>query len=574
MFDSLAIAAVADELRDFVGGRVQRAVQVDRLSIGLELYARGERRWLYATADPERSGLWLVEDALGQAPGLTSPLLLLLRKWVRGARLAAVGQPPFERVLHLTFESSPYVEQESEAAPARRLDLIVEATGRLANLILVDEAGLVMDAIKRVPPTINRVRTILPRRPYAGPPPQEKAAPDRVDAAFLRRFLVDSAGPAASALTRLVRGISPLAAREAVFRAGGAADTPASSTDPERLAAALAELVGPLRDPAGWRPSVARAESGYSAFAPYELTHAGTLERVDTFSRAVQRFFGNRATRSTRDQAQTQLKGEIAIVLERARHRLGSLERELAGSDRADRLRESGELLLAYATSVPAGAEQVDLHGQLIALDPTLGAVENARAYFERYGKARDASRRLPEMVAQARARVDYLAEALVHVDLADDPDAVAALRRELAAGDALPGSAAPSSARPGRGAAAPSPLRLRLGEHTVLVGRSGGQNDEVTFRLAAPDDLWLHARGVPGAHVILRVGPQRPEDATVRQAAEIAAYHSASRAAAAVPVDVTERRHVRKIKGGPPGAVTYSRERTLSVAPRAPTRA
>src|SRR5262249_24856749 len=151
LFDSLAIAAVADELRHFVGGRVQRVVQVERLSIGLELYSRGERRWLYATADPERSGLWLVEDALGQAPDLTSPLLLLLRKWVRGAHLAAVEQPPFERVLHLTFESSPYVEQGAEAVPARRLDLIVEATGRLANLILADEVGLVMDAIKRVP---------------------------------------------------------------------------------------------------------------------------------------------------------------------------------------------------------------------------------------------------------------------------------------------------------------------------------------------------------------------------------------------------------------------------------------
>jgi predicted ribosome quality control (RQC) complex YloA/Tae2 family protein len=573
VFDSLAIAAIADELRDFVGGRVQRAVQVDRLSIGLELYARGERRWLYATADPERSGLWLVEDGLGQAPGVVSPLLLLLRKWARGARLLAVEQPPFERVLHLAFESSPYVEQEAESAPARRLDLIVEATGRLANLILVDEAGRVMDAIKRVPPTINRVRTILPRRPYVPPPPQEKATPYHADAGLLREGLRGRDGTAASALTALVRGISPLAAREAVFRAGAAADAGARDVDPERVAAALTELVAPLRDPSAWRPSLARPGEAYSAFAPYELTHAGAFEPAGTFSAAVQRFFGNRAAGSTRDQARTQLKRELVMVLERERRRLESLERELAGSGQADGLRHAGELLLAYATSVPSGADRVDLHGQAIALDPRRGAVENAQAYFERYGKARDAARRLPELITQARARVDYLAEALVHADLADDPEAVAALRRELAAGDALGGSAPPAGRKPARGGA-PSPLRLRLGEHTVLVGRSGNQNDEVTFRLASPEDLWLHARGVPGAHVVLRVGVHPPGEATVRQAAEIAAYHSASRAASSVPVDVTERRHVRKIKGGPPGAVTYSRERTLSVAPRAPTRA
>src|SRR5262249_41241491 len=155
--------------------------------------------------------------------------------------------------------------QGAEAVPARRLDLIVEATGRLANLILVDEVGLVMDAIKRVPSTINRVRTILPRRPYAPPPPQPKAAPDQADAGLLAGALAGADGPAAAWLTGVVRGVSPLAAREAVFRAAGAADAPAAAVDPARLAAALAELVAPLRDPTAWRPSLARAGEGYGA---------------------------------------------------------------------------------------------------------------------------------------------------------------------------------------------------------------------------------------------------------------------------------------------------------------------
>jgi hypothetical protein len=348
------------------------------------------------------------------------------------------------------------------------------------------------------------------------------------------------------------------------------------------LAAALAELVAPLRDPSAWRPSLARADDGYSAFAPYELRHAGPIERVARLSQAVQRYYGSRATRSTADQARAQLKRELEGRREREQHRLDALERELAQSERADRLRRAGELLLAYASALPHGADRVELHGQEIELEPSLSPVENAQRYFERYTRARDAARRLPDLIAPARALVDYLTEALVYADLADDPDAVAALRRELSAVDAprtevarpaghrtrpeRPGQAR-SAARPAA-AAAPAPLRVRLGEHTLLVGRSGRQNDEVTFRLASPDDLWLHARGVPGAHVILRAGPGRPDDATVRRAAEIAAYHSASRGAGAVAVDVTERRHVRKIKGGPPGAVTYSGERTLQVRP------
>src|SRR5438045_2940593 len=101
MFDSLAIAAIRDELRDRLGSRVQRVVQADPLSIGLELYSRGERRWLLCTGDPRRAGAWFVDGKIGQSPAPPSPMLLLCRKHLHGARLEEVEQPPFERVLHL-----------------------------------------------------------------------------------------------------------------------------------------------------------------------------------------------------------------------------------------------------------------------------------------------------------------------------------------------------------------------------------------------------------------------------------------------------------------------------------------
>jgi predicted ribosome quality control (RQC) complex YloA/Tae2 family protein len=572
MFDSLTIAAIRDELQPFVGGRVQSVVQLDALSIGLELYNRGEHRWLYTTADPEKAGLWLVEERLGQAPGLVSPLLLMLRKWARGGHLAGLTQPAFERVLHLHVEVAPYVEQPG----GRRLVLIVEATGRLANLILVDEAGLVMDAIKRVPPTINRVRTILPRRPYVGPPPQEKATPLEAEPAFLAAVLArgaSSARPAgaATALVQAVRGISPLAAREAVFRAAGRADALAAEVDPGRLAGALAELIAPLRPDSGapWLPSLAVGDDGYTAFAPFPLTHAGPYEPTDTVSEAARSFFGGRAApRSTTGQAQASLSGEIRAARDREQRRLESIERQLGGAAEAESLRESGELLLAYATQIPPGADRADLLGREVALDPTLTAVENARAFFERYTRARDAARRLPEMVAEARARVAQLAEAQVHADLADSPDAVSALRRELLDAGALgSGPAAKPSGSPRRAARLgqpPAPLKTTLDGHQLLIGRTAAQN-AAALDLAAPEDLWLHARGLAGAHVILRGSPS---EETILRAARIAAYHSEARDAGSVPVDVTERRNVRKIKGGNPGAVTYRGERTLAVTP------
>src|SRR5581483_10499925 len=151
------------------------------------------------------------------------------------------------------------------------------------NVILVDEGGLVVDALKRVPPTLNRQRTILPRRPYVGPPPQAKASPPEATAELLAEPLT-SERPAAAALVAAVRGISPLAAREVVFRASGRADAPARDVDPERLLRALRELVAPVH--AGpdvvWQPSIAFAEERVTAFAPYELRHLPRFERVAT----------------------------------------------------------------------------------------------------------------------------------------------------------------------------------------------------------------------------------------------------------------------------------------------------
>ena len=113
------------------------------------------------------------------------------------------------------------------------------------------------------------------------------------------------------------------------------------------------------------------------------------------------------------------------------------------------------------------------------------------------------------------------------------------------------------------------APLRLELSNGlTLLVGKNSRQNEEVTFRQASPNDLWLHARGVPGAHVIVKSGGRPVPDPVLREAAALAAYYSQSREATSVPVDYTEQRYVRHIKGGGPGMVTYEREHTLHVAP------
>jgi predicted ribosome quality control (RQC) complex YloA/Tae2 family protein len=221
---------------------------------------------------------------------------------------------------------------------------------------------------------------------------------------------------------------------------------------------------------------------------------------------------------------------------------------------------------------VATGQTELLVDGERVEVDPLLSAVENAQALFARYRKAREAEERVPELLASARQQAEYLAELRALVEVADQMEAIRALRREVSAAVGEPSKGTASHARAGgeraRGSTTRAPYRrVPLGEgYEALVGSSAAGNALVTFELGRPDDTWLHARGVQGAHVIVR---DTPPERVLERAAELAAWHSAARAATSVDVDVAPRRYVKKIPNAPAGLVRYSNERTLRVQPR-----
>jgi predicted ribosome quality control (RQC) complex YloA/Tae2 family protein len=544
-FDALTVAAVRDELEPLLtGARMQKLVFVDELSLAIEFFAPSAGRTpvlLSARLDHNRI------QRLGQLPARgvdrDTPFILLARKHLRNARVRSVSQPPLERVFQLDCE------QRDPSDRLYRVVLIVEAMGRRSNLILVDGEGAILDAARRTPPSRTR-RPVLPHMPYEPPPPQDRLLPDALSAETL------ADGPPGALAKRLadrVAGLSPLAAREIAFRVADAD------------LAIVAEEVRTFITTHAWSPTVAYdADSAPLDYAPYQLTHlaaAGArLQDFESISDAMTAFYA--ADRPRKGDPLAAERKALLAPLERATHtttrRIAALEHQLEiGQTDRDPLREAGELILTHQAELPLGTTQF----QTIELDPTLTAVENAQAYFARYRKARDAEERVPELLEEARNSLDHLANLRTLVEVADQMDAIRALRREVgAAVGAKQNAKTPSKSTPYR--------RVTLDGWEVLIGTSAEGNAKVTFDLARGDDLWLHARGVPGAHVILR-GVGNPPDDIVERAAQLAALHSASRAASAVEVDVAQRRYVKKVPGGPPGLVRYTNERTLRVMPR-----
>jgi len=580
VFDVLTIAALVDEVqRTLIGGRVQKVAQTGPFAAALEIYA-GQRWGLLIDIKPQEPKLYLTRSLPASDPDQVTPFLLLLRKYVRGARLVAVEQVPLERIARFRFATVLVEERRGdlERKPVET-ELIVELMGRHSNAILVSADGHILDVLKRVPPTMSAARPVLPGRPYQPPPPQLKRDPRQLTADRVASLLLE-ARPDAELPTLLVQqlaGFSPQMAREATYRAVGVASVTVNELRerpdiPARLAAAIASVLEPL-ETHHFEPTVYRSSGEPVAFAAIRLhyLHGLEVETCSTISEAIERFFLERPEPSERAAdryAQRRARLLEAIARERARleARVRALEQERDRAAEAERWRLMGEAILASLAVIEPGQRELVFDGLRIPLDPERTPVENAQEYFERYRKAKAAAEQVPARLEATRLELEYLEQLRALAMVAESAETLETLRQELGLLEDAAGSAASGKKAKQR------KLRVWRTERgdRIIVGRNARENDWITFSVARPDDTWLHARGLAGSHVIVQwAGPEDPR--ILEKAAAIAAWYSEGRESTRVAVDATRRRDVRRIPGAAPGLVRYRNERTLHVRPLPP---
>lgn len=572
-YDTLTMSAVRDEMVEhLLEGRVQRVVRPSRHALGLEIYA-GERYQLLISAESRAAHMFLAEEKLRRGTETPSPLQLLMRKYVRGARLRALVQPPFERILRLTFEGA-----QGEVV------LVCEIMGRLSNVILLDANDVIMGAVKPVPASVNPYRAILPEEPYVPPPPQDKENPLHLTPTLMQEIVEEETGDYLwRRLVQGVFGISPLLAREIFYRATGTVD-PDFDLRWEHYRVLVAVTLDLMRLPEthDWSPCVAYEGEGEgrqpAVYAPYELTHLPDREKVASISVAISRVLKARESLDAYREVRARLHRLIDDQVERYEGRLASLQASRISDEELARLEAKGNAILAMIYSIQPGQQElvVDLsqfstdlndasdEPTAIRLDSALSPAENAQKFFEEYKKKKAAGRKVPRLIRRTKMDLAYLKQLRTEVDLAEDRPELDEVKERLEEAGYLPPDKKTRSTGQVR-----SPIRVRSEDDMlILVGRNSRQNDEVTFREAAPDDIWLHAHDVPGSHVVIKSGGAEVSEETLRLAARLAAYYSAARQRSRVQVDYTERRHVRHIRGGRPGMVTYRQEETIVVSP------
>jgi predicted ribosome quality control (RQC) complex YloA/Tae2 family protein len=596
VFDSWTTAAMAAELAQVVvPSRVQQVVAVDGQTIALELYAGGRRHYLLASASRQAPRLLLAGDKVRRGVDPPSPLLQALRKLVRGAGLVGVSQPPWERILHLDFQHPSY----------GRTRLVAELMGRWANLLLLRppsgatlehplESWRIMACVHTVRPpdsvpTIEdragtssspsrRPRPVVPGGLYQ-PPPLLRGLPLGTLTAPQLGDLLAKAGPDAILWRTLVsglQGLSPPVAREISWRTTGDADARVAALASQvSLLATIADFADMVSS-ARWQPCVVLDAAGTPvAFAPYPLAHRaggdlGRLQSMDSISAAAGRYFQHLQQRDGDPYATA--RAGVARLIEGAQERLqrrrDAIARELLPPAEIEALRSAGEWILALASQIGPRQDELAPPAEAglapIPLDSALSPADNAARYFQRYRKARRAAEAAGPRLAAVDADLAYLAQLAADLRLASERGEIDAVTTAL---DEAGLTRSRVRAATAAAAKVAGPRRFVTAEgYPLLVGRNARQNEQVTFDLAGPDDLWLHARGVPGAHVVIRSRGQPVSEATLTRAAGLAAYYSTARAERWVDVVVAPRRRVRRAPGGRPGMVMVERERVLRV--------
>jgi len=586
-FDSGFLAASLAEISRLCGSRIEKIHQPrnDEIDILLKGRDMSGRLVLRCGAGDARIALSGISR---DNPAVPPNLCMLLRKHLQGSILTAVEQKGFERVAEFRFACRDELGYDCE----RRL--YAEITGRNSNLIFTngEDTPKILGAMRIVDFTTSRLRQVLPGMFYELPPEQEgKLDPRSADAEALYAALEEAPGKkAASVINSAFLGICPAVAREIVFRATGSVDTTAGECLPakERLAAEFTAVFELLRS-GSVTPNAAyeQGEGPFSSrraieFSYIPLTQYGeeNLRYFGSVSELLDVYYGEKDRAALVAARASDLQHTLNNHISRLQRKLELQSRELADCADAEGYRKDADLIVGNLYKLKRGDRSAVLtdwsemneNGEFvertIKLDPLLTPSANAQKLYKKYSKCKKAEVELAKQIDIAGKDLGYLFTVRDALSRAETGADLAGIRNELERGGYIREK---RNAAPAKSIKNTPSIYLTSGGYTVLCGRNNLLNEEITFKLSERGDLWFHAKGVPGSHVLLKTGGadiSEIPDVDMTEACEIAALNSDAAGGSLIPVDYTDVKNIKKPAGAKPGYVIYKTNYTAYVTP------
>ena len=538
-FDGFFLHHMVEELRrELVNGRIQKINQPFEQELVLQIRSNRQSHRLLLSAHPVFGRIQLTQTTF-ENPAQPSTFIMVLRKYLQGALIESIDQVENDRIVEIT------VSNKNEIGDHIQATLIIEIMGKHSNILLVDKSShKILEVIKHVGFSQNSYRTLLPGSTYIAPPSTESLNPFTIKDEKLFEIL-QTQEMTAKNLQNFFQGLGRDTANElekilvsdklATFRNFFNQETKPCLTETSFSPVPFANQVGE--------------------------TFASLSDLLDTY-------YKDKAERDRVKQQASELIRRVENELQKNRHKLKKQEKELLATDNAEEFRQKGELLTTFLHQVPNDQDQVILDNYYtnqpitIALDKALTPNQNAQRYFKRYQKLKEAVKYLTDLIEETKATILYLESVEIVLNQAGLEE-IAEIREELIQTGFIRRRQREKIQKRKK----PEQYLASDGKTIIYVGRNNLQNEELTFKMARKEELWFHAKDIPGSHVVIS-GNLDPSDEVKTDAAELAAYFSQGRLSNLVQVDMIEVKKLNKPTGGKPGFVTYTGQKTLRVTP------
>lgn len=538
-FDGFFLHHMVEELRtELLNGRIQKINQPFEQELVLQIRSNRKSHRLLLSAHPVFGRIQLTESTF-ENPAQPSTFIMVLRKYLQGAVIESIEQIENDRIVEIT------VSNKNEIGDHIQATLIIEIMGKHSNILLVDKSShKILEVIKHIGFSQNSYRTLLPGATYIAPPSTDALNPFTIKDEKLFEIL-QTQELTAKNLQKLFQGLGRDTANEL-----------------EKLL--TNDKLSNFRSFFKQETKPCLTDKSFSC-VPFS---SKTTEYFDNLSQLLDVYYKDMAERDRVKQQASELIRRVENELQKNRQKLKKQEKELLATENAEEFRQKGELLTTFLHQVPNDQDQVILENYYtnqpitIALDKALTPNQNAQRYFKRYQKLKEAVKYLTELIEETKATIRYL-ESVETVLNQAGLDEIAEIREELIQTGFIRRRQREKIQKRQK----PEQYLASDGKTIIYVGRNNLQNEELTFKMARKEELWFHAKDIPGSHVVIS-GNLNPTDEVKTDAAELAAYFSKARLSNLVQVDMIEVKKLNKPTGGKPGFVTYTGQKTLRVTP------
>ena len=527
--DGITLSKVKKDLDSYLPIRINRIAETSKTEIVFNVHANTVRTSLVMSFHSNYNHLCLSKRNYTTYND-PSTFVMVLRKYILNGIIDRIDQNDYDRYLlmHIRARNELYDEKEYL--------LSVELMGKYANLILVDDNGKIIDALKKIPPYENTRRTILPGAVFTLPDKQDKKDPYTTFDIDLERSLVEQ-----------LQGFSKLLDKEVRYRL--------KDDTYENIIRQIEESDSLY---------LSRKRDGIE-FHVIPLLHLECpYEKWD-----IQEGFDEIYYRDDEKERIRNISDDLYKVVRRQlKHfdtKITKLQQSLQEALNLEGDKENGDLLYMCEDLERKGLKQIevtDYNGEkkTVILDPRLSIKANANRYYTLYQKKRKGRVYIEEQLQIAESEKEYFESLNEQLSIANYSDALD-IREELARYGYLRKNVSKNKKKK-----KVNLYQLKVDGHTITFGKNNIQNAHLSFEYARSNYTWFHAKQFHGSHVV--VDTDHPDEKLIRICANLAAYYSKGRYSSSVPVDYCLVRELKKVKGTKPGFVTFRNYKTIYIDP------